>query len=202
MAVIAEDGLWCDVRRAEGWNDGPALFLDRDGTLIDLVDYLADPKDVRLIDAAAQLVRRGNRAGIAVVIVTNQSGIGRGYYDWDAFRAVQDRIDALLAETGAQIDAVYACPHPPPSAGGPPRSAFRKPAPGMLLRANEDLSLDMGRSWVVGDSESDLAAGRAAGVSVGVLVETGYGTRDRVAAQNLTGDKFSVLHGLEALAGF
>ena len=114
----------------------PGLFIDRDGTLIELVDYLADPGKVTLLTDTVSEVRRANSAGIAVVIVTNQSGIGRGLYQWADFEAVQARVIELLLEAGAKIDAVYACPHPPPDAGGPFVSAYRKPAPGMLMRAS------------------------------------------------------------------
>lgn len=198
MAVIDSDGIWCDVRTHDLAEIRPALFLDRDGTLIDLVDYLSDPDDVRLIGDAVDLIRAANSAGVAVVIVTNQSGIGRGYYGWDAFEAVQGRVHTMLAGAGATVDAAYACPHPPPEAGGPANSAFRKPAPGMLLRARDDLLLDLSISRIAGDSVSDLAAGKAAGLKYGVLVETGYGARDRAAAQDLSGDGFSVNFGLQA----
>ena len=97
MTVIEPDGIWCDVRTIEFLPLRPALFLDRDGTLIDLVDYISSPEDVRLIDDAVAAVRSANAAGIAVVIVTNQSGIGRGYYDWNAFEAVQTRLYELLS---------------------------------------------------------------------------------------------------------
>jgi D-glycero-D-manno-heptose 1,7-bisphosphate phosphatase len=201
-SVIEEDGIWSDVRSAATGENVPALFLDRDGTLIELVDYLADPDAVQLFSAVANLVSQANRANVPVVIVTNQSGIGRGYYDWGVFNAVQRRIDELLANTEAWIDAVYACPHPPPNAGGPLQSAYRKPAPGMILRAGEDLSLDLAKSWIMGDAFSDLAAGRAAGLRFGVLAETGYGARDRVAVQKLVDNDFSLVHGVECFPGF
>lgn len=197
LAVNEPDGVWCDVRTVDLAENLPALFLDRDGTLIELVDYLSDPQDVRLIDEAVDLIRAANRDGSVVVIVTNQSGIGRGYYGWDAFEAVQRRVYKLLANAGAVVDAAYACPHPPPEAGGPPHSSYRKPAPGMLLRARDDLILDLAGSRIVGDTAIDLAAGKAAGLKSGILVETGYGPRNQEDAQALTGDGFSVTCGLE-----
>lgn len=200
MPVVSPDGLWSDVRTGGHGNAAPALFLDRDGTLIELVAYLANPDDVRLIDEAVEAVRKANSAGVAVVIVTNQSGIGRGYYDWAAFEAVQERLYALLADADAFVDAAYACPHAPANAGGPAHSAYRKPAPGMLLRAKIDLSLDLTRSQIVGDSASDLAAGRSAGLSRGVLVGTGYGERDRLAAEKLEEEDFTVAFGLHSSA--
>ena len=192
MKAIEPQGIWCDVRTSTFPPDRPALFLDRDGTLIELVDYLSSPDEVSLIDAAVEAVRAANTAGVAVVIVTNQSGVGRGYYDWAAFEAVQARIYELLADVGAVIDAAYACPHPPPESGGPANSLYRKPAPGMFLRARADLALDFARSRVVGDTSDDLAAGKAAGLSAGLLVETGYAERDLATAQALAGDGFEV----------
>lgn len=192
MMLIEPDGIWSDVRTPGFPRNRPALFLDRDGTLIELVDYLSAPGEVRLIDEAVEAVRGANMAGIAVVIVTNQSGIGRGYYDWGAFEAVQARLYELLASAEATVDAAYACPHPPPQAGGPLNSLYRKPAPGMLLRAGTDLALDLTKSRVAGDTSADLAAGKAAGLSAGILVETGYGDRDLSAARALADEGFQV----------
>ena len=192
MTLIEPDGIWCDVRTPGFPAHRPALFLDRDGTLIELVDYLASPVKVCLIDAAVEAIRTANNAGVAVVVVTNQSGIGRGYYDWTTFEAVQTRLYELLMAADARIDAAYACPHPPSSAGGPAGSLYRKPAPGMFLRAGTDLVLDLVKSRVAGDASADLAAGKAAGLSAGLLVETGYGDRDLVAARALEDDRYDV----------
>jgi D-glycero-D-manno-heptose 1,7-bisphosphate phosphatase len=191
MALI-EPGLWRDIRVAGRRKNAPALFLDRDGTLIELVDYLSDPAEVRLVDAVVETVREANNAGVAVVIVTNQSGIGRNYYGWDAFEAVQDRLYNLLGGADAFVDAVYACSDLPPSAGGAVTSAFRKPAPGMFLRARDDLELGLVESRILGDAATDLAAGKAAGLRSGVLVETGYGERDIDAARALEDGEFEV----------
>ena len=192
MTLIEPCGIWCDVRTPDFPPDRPALFLDRDGTLIELVDYLSSPDEVSLIDAAVEAVKAANTAGVAVVIVTNQSGVGRGYYDWAAFESVQARLYELLIDLGAVIDATYACPHPPPESGGPAESLYRKPAPGMFLRARTDLALDLSRSRVAGDTAVDLAAGKAAGLSAGLLVETGYADRDLTAAEALAADDFEV----------
>jgi len=195
MTLIEPDGIWCDVRTTDFLPLRPALFLDRDGTLIDLVDYISSPDDVRLIDDAVAAVKAANAAGIAVVIVTNQSGIGRGYYDWAAFEAVQARLHELLEAAGARIDAAYACPHPPADVGGPEDSLYRKPAPGMFLRAGTDLALDLARSRVAGDTAADLAAGKAAGLKSGILVKSGYGDRDIDQARELADDGFEVVWG-------
>lgn len=175
MGEVVADGLWCDVRRTERFRDRPALFLDRDGTLIDLVPYLADPAGVRLVDEVVALVRLANAADWAVVVITNQSGVGRGLYGWADVAAVQKRMHDLLAAAGARVDASYAAGHAPASDGGPAESPWRKPAPGLLFRADEDLGVDLKSSMIAGDGAHDLAAGKAAGLPQGWLVSTGYG---------------------------
>lgn len=156
----------------------PAVFLDRDGTLNEEVDHLCRPEELRLIPGAAEAVARLNQRGIPVVVVTNQSGIGRGYFGWTEFEAVMDRLKELLAEKQAWMDAVYAAPHHEKGQGeyAVVDHPDRKPNPGMLLRAAEEHGLDLSRSWMVGDKELDLEAGRNAGCRV-ALVRTGYGHR-------------------------
>ncbi|HEV2147707.1 MAG TPA: HAD family hydrolase [Longimicrobiaceae bacterium] len=132
----------------------PAVFLDRDGTIIHDASYLADPAGVRLLPGAAEGIARLNRAGIPVVVVTNQSGIGRGYFTEADFRAVQARTEELLAEGGARVDAVYHCPHAPDHV---PPCGCRKPEVGLFLRAADEHRLDPGRSWYVGDRLRDVA---------------------------------------------
>ena len=201
--IIGPPGLWSDIRTrpADAAKSRPALFLDRDGTLIEHVHYLRQADDVRLIPDAVEAVRAAHDAGWAVVIVTNQSAVGRGYFGWDAVEAVQDRMYQLLAEAGAAVDASYACGDAPADAGGPPQSAFRKPAPGMLLRAREDLVLDLSRSVIAGDGAHDLAAGKAAGLRRGILVPTGYGVGadEQAKARTLADVDFAVSIG--SLAG-
>jgi len=154
----------------------PAIFIDRDGTLNEEVGYLHRPEDVVLVPGAAQALARLNALGIPVVVVTNQSGIGKGRYDWDAFHRVMERIGELLAPAGARVDALYAAPHHERGQGEyqHPDHPDRKPNPGMLVRAAEEHGLDLGRSWMIGDKEIDLGAGRNAGCKV-ALVRTGYG---------------------------
>jgi D-glycero-D-manno-heptose 1,7-bisphosphate phosphatase len=154
----------------------PAVFIDRDGTLNEEVGYLCRPEDVVLIPGAREALARLNAQGIPVLVVTNQAGIGRGRYGWDAFHAVMDRIGELLRQGGAHLDGVYAAPHHPMGQGGyaHPDHPDRKPNPGMLLRAAAEHGVDLGRSWMIGDKELDLEAGRHAGCRV-ALVRTGYG---------------------------
>ena len=154
----------------------PALFLDRDGTLNEEVDYLHRPEDLILIPGAAAALARVNAAGIPVIVVTNQSGIGRGYYGWPEFEAVMGRMADDLAKAGARLDATYASPHHDKGQGDYAVADHpdRKPNPGMLRRAAEEHGLDLSRSWMVGDKAVDVEAGRRAGCRT-ALVLTGYG---------------------------
>lgn len=155
-----------------------AALLDRDGTVIELVHHLADPGDVRLIPGAGAALARLNAARVPVVIVTNQSVIGRGKLSEAGLRDIHAVMANLLAAQGAHVDAIYHCPVAPLIKD--PRvieHPDRKPGPGMLLRAARDLSFDLARSVMVGDTLSDMLAGRNAAVGATILVRTGYGTR-------------------------
>lgn len=164
----------------------PAVFLDRDGTLNEEVDYLSRPEDLRLIPGAAAAVARLNAKGIPVVVVTNQSGIGRGYYDWRDFSAVMSRMGTLLALESAHLDAVYASPHHEQGQGdyAHPDHPERKPNPGMLVKAAEEHGLDLARSWMIGDKALDIEAGRRAGCR-SCLVLTGYGGKEDPSGADL-----------------
>jgi D-glycero-D-manno-heptose 1,7-bisphosphate phosphatase len=155
----------------------PAAFLDRDGVIVEEVNYLGRPEDVVLIPRAVEAVTALNAAGIPVVLITNQAGIGRGYYGWPEFLTVQACIERALQTAGAWLDGVWACAHHPD--GIPPYSLdgdwYRKPNPGMLLDAAEQMNLNLSRSWLVGDKIIDLEAGMSAGLADVVLVRTGYG---------------------------
>jgi len=154
----------------------PAVFIDRDGTLNEEVGYLHRAEDVVLVPGSAEALARLNALGIPVVVVTNQAGIGKGRYGWDDFHEVMERIGALLADAGARMDAVYAAPHHARGQGeyAHPDHPDRKPNPGMLTRAAREHNLDLSRSWMIGDKDLDLGAGRNAGCKV-ALVLTGYG---------------------------
>jgi D-glycero-D-manno-heptose 1,7-bisphosphate phosphatase len=172
--------LWAEQLNFSIEPGRPALFLDRDGVIVEEVHFLSRPADVRLIADVGQAIAAVNRAGFPVVLVTNQSGIARGLYDWAAFAAVQREIGARLARAGARWDAVLACGYQPPAGGsdGARDHPWRKPGAGMLLRSSEMLGLDLARSYVVGDRMSDLDAGANAGLAGGWLVATGYGARE------------------------
>ncbi|MFN4088361.1 MAG: D-glycero-alpha-D-manno-heptose-1,7-bisphosphate 7-phosphatase [Alphaproteobacteria bacterium] len=183
---IRADGNWFQmVDPLPGDAPRPTLFLDRDGTLIEQVHHLDDPAGVRLIAGAAPALAALRGAGWRIVLVTNQSGIGRDLFGWDAFAAVQAAMLERLAAAGATLDLVAACPFHP-------SHPWRKPAPGMLLAAAAALPVDMGRSRIVGDKAGDLAAGRAAGLPRGCLVATGYGPAERDAARALAAPCFRV----------
>ncbi len=155
----------------------PAVFLDRDGTLIEEVNYLVDPQDVRLVAGAGEAICRLREAGFACVVITNQSAIARGMLTEAGLEAIHAEMSRQLAEAGARLDGVYFAPHAP--LGSDRRIVEhpdRKPGPGMLLRAAREMTLDLGASWMVGDLISDLLAGRNAGVRGTILVRTGYGT--------------------------
>jgi D-glycero-D-manno-heptose 1,7-bisphosphate phosphatase len=153
-----------------------AVFLDRDGVLIEDVHYLVEVRQVRLTVGAAEAVASLNRAGIPVIVVTNQAGVARGYFGEERVREVHAYLDELLAEECAKVDRFYYCPHRPDAKIARYRIPCdcRKPKPGMLRRAAAELGLDLANSYLVGDKVSDLAAGGAAGCKT-MLVRTGHG---------------------------
>lgn len=157
-----------------------AVFLDRDGTLIEDAHYLDDPGDIVLIDGAVDALRRLDEKGWLVVVVTNQSGIARGRITTRRYREVAGALETRLAEEGCRIAATVHCPHHPDVTGP---CACRKPNPGMLLAAAAALDVDLVRSFMVGDKVSDVLAGLAAGASP-ILVRTGYG-RDAECEEGL-----------------
>ena len=143
-----------------------ALFLDRDGVINVDTGYVHRPEDCVFVSGIFELVRRANAAGMLVFVVTNQAGIGRGYYDEAQFQAFTAWMLQRFEEQGARIARVYHCPHHPSSGLGDYLLACkcRKPAPGMLLAARDAYGLDMGRSAMVGDTAKDMQAAAAAGI--------------------------------------
>ncbi|HYJ06620.1 MAG TPA: HAD family hydrolase [Chthoniobacterales bacterium] len=145
----------------------PAVFLDRDGTLMRDVDYCGDPREVEVFPQAAEALRRLKEKGYKLIVVTNQSGIGRGYFTEAEYRAVESEFARQLGD--GLIDASYHSPDLPIST-----SVRRKPGPGMIFEAQRDHRLDLRRSILIGDKASDIGCGRNAGVRT-ILVQTGYG---------------------------
>ncbi len=145
----------------------PALFLDRDGVLNEDRGYVSRWEDFAWIPGARETVAAFNRAGWIVVVVTNQSGIGRGYYTEDDMRALHRRMSEELAKTGGRIDGFYHAPHHPDAkldAYRHPDPPDRKPNPGMILRACADFAVDTSASLMIGDKPSDIAAAERAGI--------------------------------------
>ena len=188
--------VWCEIlaRVSPG---RPALFLDRDGAVVEETDYLCRVEDIVMIPGAAAAIAAANKNGVAVVMVTNQAGIGRGYYGWSEFQAVQQAVGAALAAQGAKIDAVYACAHHRDGKGvyAHPDHPARKPNPGMLLQAASDLALDLAKSWLVGDKASDVEAARRAGLAGALQVATGYGNAERQQGAAFATATFDVRFG-------
>ena len=189
-------GIWCQILRRPP-PGRPALFLDRDGAVVEDTGYLCEVDAIAMITGAAEVIAAANRRSVPVIMVTNQSGIARGYYGWDEFRSVQDAIVGSLASGGAWIDAVFACPHHPQGKGAlaHPDHPARKPNPGMLLEAASALALDLKSSWLVGDKADDIEAAKRAGVAGALLVATGYGSSDRQRAAALATQAFEVRFG-------
>jgi D-glycero-D-manno-heptose 1,7-bisphosphate phosphatase len=163
----------------------PAVFLDRDGVLIEEVRYLSEVGQVRLIAGAAEAVAALNRAGVPVVVATNQAGVAHGYFPEERVAEVHERLDELLARRGAWVDRYYYCPHHPEAEVERYRLRCdcRKPGPGMLRQAAMELGVDLAQSYLVGDKASDLEAGGAGGCK-SILVRTGYGTLVDLSAPN------------------
>jgi D-glycero-D-manno-heptose 1,7-bisphosphate phosphatase len=152
----------------ESW---PAVFLDRDGTLMEDVDYCGDPNQVKVYPQAAPALRRLKEKGYKLIIVTNQSGIGRGYFTEDDYGRVDAEFQRQVGE--GLIDASYYCPDLPTS-----NSIRRKPGPGMVFEAQRDHRIDLRRSFFVGDKASDIGCGINAGLRT-ILVRTGYGAGEK-----------------------
>jgi D-glycero-D-manno-heptose 1,7-bisphosphate phosphatase len=154
----------------------PAVFFDRDGTLIEEVGYLSRPDRVRWYPYAIEALRVLHRAGYALVLVTNQAGVARGFFDEEAVRGAHRDMALAVERAGARIDGAYYCPHHPD--GTLPAYArgceCRKPSAGMVRQASADLSLDLAASWVVGDRWIDVQIAQQVGAR-GILVRTGYG---------------------------
>jgi len=153
-----------------------AIFLDRDGTVIEHVHLLTQPSQVRLIPGAANGIKNLQALDYACVIVTNQSVIGRGLLSESGLTEVHNEMHRQLAGHGISLDGVFFCPAAPTTAD---RTIIehhdRKPGPGMLQKAAREMLLDLSRSWIIGDMHSDMLAGRNAGLRGTILVRTGQG---------------------------
>jgi len=194
---LAEPGLWVERTSTTNFPAGrPALFLDRDGTINVDTGYPDDPVAMELRDGIAPVIKAANQHGIPVVVVTNQSGIARGYFGWDAFARVNGRVLDLLSEKNAFVDMVLACAYHEAGRGALAIAdhPMRKPNPGMLLEAGRRLGLDLKRSLIVGDKPADMEAGQRAGLKRGWLVDGEGSTMGGLSVSPLRG-----AHDLEDL---
>jgi D-glycero-D-manno-heptose 1,7-bisphosphate phosphatase len=153
------------------------LLLDRDGTLIEECDYLSRPEQVRLIPGAGETLARFQSAGWGLVLVTNQSGIARGYFTTADVDLVHQRLQDLLTDYGVQLDGIYVCPHGPSDG-----CDCRKPRTGLVDQAKAQLGFDPSNCVVVGDKSADIELGRAVGAKT-VLVRTGYGKQSETEVE-------------------
>ncbi|MEJ7783518.1 MAG: HAD family hydrolase [Solirubrobacteraceae bacterium] len=174
------------------------VLLDRDGTINAECHYLSSPDQVELLPGSAEaigLLREG--LGLPIAVVTNQSGIARGYFDDAALAEIHGRLNALLGHAGQSVDGYYHCPHHPDE-----RCACRKPEPGMALRAAADWGADLSRSFVVGDNVCDIELGERVGAMT-ILVRTGHGKRtlaeDRVHPDHVVDDLLAAAHVIESV---
>ena len=160
-----------------------AIFLDRDGTLMREVNYCSDPEQVEIFPGVPEALLRLKRAGYKLIVISNQAGIGRGYFTEAQYRVVEAEV--ARAVLPATFDAVYFCPDRPDLA-----TERRKPAPGMVLEAQREHDIDLARSFFIGDKAIDIECGRNAGVRT-ILVKTGYGADETHAAPDWIAGDFS-----------
>jgi len=162
-----------------------AVFLDRDGTIVEDVGYLNHPKDIKFIPGSIEAIKALNKAGYKVVVITNQAGVARGLIREDLLQTIDKTIQKFILNGGAQIDGLYYCPHHPEHGVYPYKRECdcRKPNPGMLKKAQKDLDLDLSKSFMVGDKATDIEAGKSAGTKT-VLVTTGKGAKEKDRLQN------------------
>lgn len=173
-------GLWAERQTRRPLAGRPAIFLDRDGVIVEETHYLSRVEDIVMISGVAKAIAKANAMDIPVIVVTNQAGVARGYYGWDDFLKVQAAISEKLATAGATLDVVLACGYHDVGAGplSVSNHAWRKPNSGMLDYTAQQFGVDLSRSWIVGDKVSDLSAGLKAGLAGGFLVTTGHGAAE------------------------
>jgi D-glycero-D-manno-heptose 1,7-bisphosphate phosphatase len=171
MATGHSGGGWIPLGKAARGGRRPAVFIDKDGTLIHDVPYNVDPEKVRLRSDAGMALTRLRRAGYLLILVTNQPGVARGLYGEADLIPVWERLALELAAWGTGLEGIYYCPHHPE--GSDPRYAYvcdcRKPQPGLLIRAAADHGIDLSRSWMIGDILDDVEAGHRAGCRTALL---------------------------------
>lgn len=176
----------------------PAIFLDRDGVVNEnREDYVRSWADVEVFSQALEALIAARSSEFSIVLVTNQSAAGRGYVTRETAEAINNRLLAYIRDAGGRVDAVYMCPHGPEDG-----CSCRKPLPGLLLQAAEDLDLDLGRSVMIGDALTDIQAGRAAGVGRTIMVRTGRGRRQEELLPAVEKGSFNVFDDLREAFNF
>jgi D-glycero-D-manno-heptose 1,7-bisphosphate phosphatase len=170
-----------------------AVFLDRDGTLMREVNYCADPKQVEIFPGVSEALVRLKQAGYKLIVISNQAGIGRGYFTEAQYRLVEAEVARQVRP--AIFDAVYFCPDRPDLA-----TDRRKPAPGMVFEAQRDFDLDLASSFLIGDKAIDIECGRNAGLRT-ILVKTGYGANETHAVPDWLAEDFSAAADIILSAG-
>ena len=181
--AVNDDWETGKIQRFHRRNPRPAVFLDRDGVLVEEVSHLCRDDDLRLLPGAAQAIKMINRAGYLAILITNQPVLARGMCSFNDLRNIHNKLETLLGLKGARLDAIYFCPHHPD--GGFPEEVpelkvfcdCRKPATGMISQAKKEFNVDLNKSWIIGDTTVDLETGQRAGIK-SILVETGYGGKD------------------------
>lgn len=159
-------------------NKQKAIFLDRDGTINRYVGFLTDIDKFELLDGVAEAIKKINRSGYLAIVITNQPVIARGELDWNDLNQIHRKMETLLGEKGCYIDDIFVCPHHPDKGFDGERIEYkipcncRKPAPGLLLQAAQKYNIDLSSSWMIGDSERDIEAGKAAGCNTMLVTDT------------------------------
>jgi D-glycero-D-manno-heptose 1,7-bisphosphate phosphatase len=173
------------------------ILLDRDGTIIHDKHYLHDPEGVELLPQAVEGLKRMQGMGFGLAVLTNQSGVARGYYDEDAVKACNERMIELLAEEGVAIDGVFFCPHEPQDKCG-----CRKPKPGLMAQAAAELDFDPAQAFMIGDKSADVGLGKNTGAT-SILVRTGKGAKQEAKcahrADHVCDDLFAAALYIESL---
>jgi D-glycero-D-manno-heptose 1,7-bisphosphate phosphatase len=170
----------------------PAIFLDRDGVIIEnRSDYVRQWSHVRILPKAIEALSAFRQAGFKIVVVTNQSAVGRGLMTLQDAQQINERLVETIKEQGGWVDAVFMCPHKPED-----NCQCRKPQPGLLLQAAHELSLDLRSSWMVGDAWTDLLAGQSAGLAGTIMVRTGRGQAQLLQTQQQEIGPFLVCDGV------
>jgi D,D-heptose 1,7-bisphosphate phosphatase len=157
-----------------------AVFLDRDGTIVEDIGYLNNPQQIQFIPGSIEAIKKLNEAGYKVVVITNQAGVARGLITEDMLQTIDKTLHKFILNGGAHLDGVYYCPHHPEHGVHPYKQECecRKPHPGLIKRAHRDLNIDLSQSFMVGDKATDIQAGKRAGTK-SILVESGRGLGEK-----------------------